>query len=266
KNVFTKGSDEVAIEQALNLELVYGPLHNRNIYPLTTMMRTPGADVELARGLLFSLGIINSASDVVDALMCERSKFQPDAIEKLTIALSPYVTFSPMNFMENLPRQTSCGACSSVYLPKIMMIPKTIGPQWSWDTLRTLPKKMSLRQEIFNKTGGVHAAALFMTNGDMVSIFEDIGRHNALDKLIGHLLVDPQIFSGCALLLSSRASFEMVQKAARANIPVLAVMGAVSSMAVKWAKESGLTLIGFLKEDRCNVYTHKHRIEEYDVI
>ncbi len=259
-NCFKTCTDELAVEKAIRLEVVYGPLHNRNIHPLTTMMRTPKDDKELALGLLFSLGIIRTIEDVSDITFCERSIFQEGAIEKMTVILSPHVPFLPLDFLENLPRQTSCGTCSSVNLPSLDLKPMSREALVSFQTLGDLPLKMSLRQELFRSTGGVHAAALFTRTGDMLGIFEDVGRHNALDKLIGHLLRQSQVFTESILLLSSRASFEMVQKAAIAKIPVVAVLGAVSSMAITFAEKWGVTLAGFLKKDRCNVYTHAHRI------
>src|SRR5579871_1387958 len=255
-------TDSVAVEQPLNLDLIYGSLYNRNVHRLTTMMRTPGDDPSLATGLLFSLGIIKDVDDICDMSVCIRSKLQSDATERLTVSLAPACSFSPTTYLINLPRTSSCGICSIYSPPRAdLQVDDTTDPiRVSFATLASLPKKLSSKQSIFQATGGVHAAAMFTAHGDLISVFEDVGRHNALDKLIGHLLRIKHQFSNSILVLSSRASFELLEKAAMAQIPMVAVMGAVSNMAINVAHQCGITLIGFLKEDRLNVYTHGERI------
>lgn len=258
--------DVIALEQALSVDLIHGPVHNRNFHPLTTIMRTPGADDDLVIGLLFSLGIIDKAVDVIAIEPCLRGQADSNAQERIGVHLAYNHAFLPLHFLEGLPRYSSCGVCASYQLPKVHENhgESEINLQATSAILTTMPNIMSSKQAMFNVTGGVHAAALFDVHGNMIDIFEDVGRHNALDKLIGHMLLTNRTLTSGILLLSSRGSFEIIQKAARARISIVAVMGAVSSMAVEAATLSGITLIGFLGKDRLNIYTHNERIVSSD--
>lgn len=255
-------TDLVAVEEALAIDLIYGPAHNRNLHRLTTTMRTPGDDTVLVLGLLFSLSIIDRASDVLEVVPCARGGLDPEAIDRLTVYLDVSRSYAPLDFAEGHPRYSSCGVCGGTNLPKPLdrgtfrrnlTIPTAL--------LRGLPERMKQEQEVFNKTGGTHGAALFDERGELLALGEDVGRHNALDKLIGCLLMSDRLpLDQCILLMSSRASFEIIQKASRARIPIVAVIGAVSSQAIDLANQSSITLIGFLRPDRLSIYTHEARI------
>lgn len=259
---FVDDHDHIAIEQSLRIDLVYGALHNRSTHQLTTIMRTPGDDDKLAIGLLFSLGIIESKDDILDIVPCLRSRFDDDANPRITIYLQAHKTFHPLDFFEGYPRYSSCGVCGGHNLPSCKISHENSAPPFSMSAkiLTTLSDRLSRRQTIFNKTGGVHAVGLFTKDGDDVVVFEDVGRHNALDKVIGQVLLESFASENCILLLSSRASFEMVQKAAVAKIPLIAAMGAVSSHAITLADQCNITLVGFLRNERFNVYTHQERV------
>lgn len=255
-------TDLLAQEEPLIIDIEYGPLHNRTRQRLTTTMRTPGNDVELAIGLLFSLGIVTSMTDIIDITPCQRKVLLQEESALLTVQLTHTTTFSPHSFSFGHARYSSCGICGSHELPATAKIFATTFSLKA-ATLIALPEKMRAHQTIFHHTGGVHAAALFDQKQNLLALFEDVGRHNALDKLIGHALATGRLnLSECILLLSSRASYEIIQKAASAQIPVVAVMGAVSTLAVSEALKSNISLIGFLRTERLNVYTHEQRITE----
>ncbi len=256
-----KTHDVVASEAPLIVDIIHGKAHHRKISLLTTTMRTPGHDRELILGLLFSLGIINQAEQIRSIDPCLRSKLEDDAADRISIQLAYDCEFFPHDFSYGHPRYSGCGVCGSHVLPMLMNKSSLIETSIKATVLLTLPQKMAREQKIFSETGGVHAAALFDSEGELLAIFEDVGRHNALDKLIGHFLLMPSSeWQRGVVALSSRASFEMVQKVARAGLGILAAMGAVSSLAVKLAQENGVTLVGFLREDRFNVYTCSPRI------
>lgn len=254
-------NDIIAEEETLNIDIVYGPAYNRTTHRLATTMRTPGADHELAVGLLYSLGIIKHAQEIEGLLTCQRGTLDASAQATLTISLIETVKFSPLNFSFGHPRYSGCGICGSAQISGGLAHLHETDLQISAPLLSSLPEKMLAAQTVFALTGGVHAAALFNESGDLIACYEDVGRHNALDKLIGSFLIKDDVpLSKNILLLSSRASFEIIQKASLAQIPIVAVVGAVSSLAVKVAHESTITLVGFLRNERCNVYTHARRV------
>lgn len=253
--------DLVACEHALIIDVVYGKPHHRKLARLATTMRSPGHDHELAVGLMYSLGIIEAAVDMVAFEPCLRAKLDSSATDHVTVQLHPDRPFSPHDFGFGHVRYASCGVCGSFALPKAEAALKNADAQIMGSILLTLSEKMAREQRIFLETGGCHAAALFDSKGKLSALFEDVGRHNALDKLIGSMLLHgADNWQTGIVVLSSRASFDIVQKAARAGFSVVAVMGAVSSMAVSVADEHGITLIGFLRDHRLNVYTHPSRI------
>lgn len=255
--------DKIADESPLAIDLVYGPSHNRSRYRLATTMRTPGHDCELALGLLFSLGIIKTMSDIADATVCAR--LNAESPRTVTIHLGHHTPFSPHQVSFGHVRYAACGVCASIDVPKsTKLTPSTF--TMSTRALLSLPEKMRARQQLFNQTGGVHAAALFDGRARLCALFEDVGRHNALDKLIGFMVNNQSLpLAQFVLLMSSRASYEIIQKASVAQIPMIAVMGAVSSLAVTEALASDICLIGFLRADRFNVYTHEQRVTNGEV-
>lgn len=252
-------TDTVAEEAPLAIDVVYGKAHHRKSSRLTVTMRSPGHDEELVLGLLFSLGIIDSVGDIAALSPCARPMLERTDIATITAALTYDREFQPLDFLAGHARYAGCGVCGGHVLPNAHGCASLFHGVVDAASLRVSPAKMALAQHEFQTTGGSHAAALFTEHGQLLSLFEDIGRHNALDKLIGYFLARREPSRGF-LVMSSRASFEIVQKAARANIALIAVMGAVSTLAVDLAHKHGITLVGFLRTERFNVYTHPERI------
>ena len=227
--------------------------------PLAVTMRTPGADQELALGLLIAEGLIEN----VDAV--ERINSAQDDSSRITLHLSHPPLRSLEHRQRGLYASSSCGVCGKADLAQIEL-PESptldpLAPTIASATLLQLPNTLRLHQGNFKDTGGLHAAALFDCDGTLDSLFEDIGRHNALDKLIGNAAKNGALpLSNSILLLSGRVSYELIQKAAVAQVPIIAALGAPSSLAVELAQHFVQTLIGFLRENRFNIYTHPQRI------
>lgn len=262
-NIFTEKLDNIALEQILSIEIIWGKKYNRTHTLFATIIRTPGHDFELAIGLLFSLGIICSLADLISYSSCFRSKYNADVRARIILELDYKLVLPTKSFSPAHLRHSGCGMCTTAEFissaPDITFSTK-INPQIFF----SCAQKLKARQELFAQTGGTHAAALFTTRGDLEIIYEDVGRHNALDKLIGDLIISHKINqprSDIFLLLSSRASFELIQKAHMAQIPIVITIGAISSAALSYAQESKLTLVGFLRETSFNIYTHPGRIQ-----
>ena len=252
------GRDCVAIEEPLEIGLnTYaegGPVHQT----ISVTMRTPGEDAELAVGFLFSEGIVEKMSQV------EAISGHGDNRIEVTLAAGhcPDVTRLQRNFYTT----SSCGVCGKASIEALRTIGAEKLPSGSMrvdqTTLRGLPGTLSESQAVFKQTGGLHAAALFDSSGKLLRVREDVGRHNALDKLIGACLRAGETpLRERILLLSGRISFELVQKAVRAQVPVIAAIGAPSSLAIELATEYGVTTVGFLRDNRFNVYSGRDRIE-----
>jgi FdhD protein len=250
--------DRVAVEAPLEFQLHHPAL---GVEPVSfgTTMRTPGDDERLAAGLLYGEGIINRASDI-DAI--ESSTRRPNVVN---VRLRPSVALEAQMPARRFSAGSSCGVCGTTSLDAAIARASAtrILSTGSVDlsVLLHLPGRMRQAQSKFGDTGGIHAAALFDSQGTLLSVAEDVGRHNAFDKLVGeNLLAGHLPLSKHVVLLSGRASFELVQKALRAGVAVLAAIGAPSSLAVNLAVASGLTLVGFLRETQCNVYAHPERL------
>ncbi|MGO9513342.1 MAG: formate dehydrogenase accessory sulfurtransferase FdhD [Steroidobacteraceae bacterium] len=250
--------DRVAVEAPLEFQLHHPSL---GLEPASfgTTMRTPGDDEWLAAGLLYGEGIINQASDI-DAI--ETSTRRPNVVN---VRLRPTVSLEPQTPARRFSAGSSCGVCGTTGLDAAIAraAATRIKDQGSMElsVLLRLPGRMRKSQSKFGDTGGIHAAALFDLQGTLLSVAEDVGRHNAFDKLAGENLLSGRLpLSNHAILLSGRASFELVQKALRAGVAVLAAIGAPSSLAVHLAVASGLTLVGFLRETHCNVYANSQRL------
>ncbi|WP_228002245.1 formate dehydrogenase accessory sulfurtransferase FdhD [Nocardia australiensis] len=230
---------------------------------LTVTMRTPGSDIELVHGFLLGEGIIGAADDVVSARYCAGTDENGhNTYNVLDVQLR---TPAPIHG-RNVLTTGACGLCGKTALEDVRTrtrfpVPAD-GPAVSITTLAELPGELRSRQRVFEATGGLHAAGLFTTDGTELAVREDIGRHNAVDKVLGWALLENRVpANDLVLIVSSRASFELVQKAAMAGIPVLGAVSAPSSLAVDLADESGLTLIGFLRGDTMNIYTGSHRLD-----
>ena len=256
-----KKTDLVALEDVLAIDIIYGQAFHRKWCRLTSTMRSPGHDRELCFGLLFSLGIIENTRDILALEHCARSRLEGRGYQTITVHLAYELDYQPLDFLSGHPRYSGCGVCGSRDVPMPQAVEKTAADiSIDASVLLALPAEIACHQQIFSQTGGCHAAALFDVDGALYALFEDVGRHNALDKLIGHTLLASYNAQTSILVLTSRASFEIVQKAHRAGIFLVVAMGAVSSLAVDLAAENGITLVGFLRAGRFSVYTHPHRI------
>ncbi|WP_343690664.1 formate dehydrogenase accessory sulfurtransferase FdhD [Chitinophaga sp.] len=245
----TATEDALAAEEPLEIRLVHGHEHQC----ITVTMRSPGQDEELAAGFLFTEGIITQY-DAIQSISYQNNV--------ATVTLLPGITPSLQPAQRNFLANAGCGVCGKTELAAIYtpVARNESGIKIPANVLHDLPGQLRAQQAVFDNTGGLHAAALFNTDGTLLFLREDIGRHNAVDKLIGAALREKLPFGHYGLLLSGRAGFELIQKAAVAGIPVIAAVGAPSSMAVKMAMEWGITLIGFLREGRFNIYHGKERI------
>ncbi|HTG44151.1 MAG TPA: formate dehydrogenase accessory sulfurtransferase FdhD [Verrucomicrobiae bacterium] len=223
-------------------------------------MRTPGDDVELACGFLLSEGLLKNRSDMVEIAPCEGAEF-PQNI--LNVFLAPSVEFDFERLARHTFASSSCGLCGKASIESVHQHFPPVSDHFRFERslVPTLPDKVREAQATFSKTGGLHAAGLFDANGKLLVVREDVGRHNAVDKVIGWGFLNQQLpFVQHVLLVSGRASFEIMQKALAARIPVVAAVSAPSSLAVEFAIESGQTLIGFLRGVQFNVYSHFSRI------
>jgi FdhD protein len=251
--------DFVAVEEPLEIKLLVGD--STAAQPISVTMRTPGNDESLALGFLFTEGIIKNGSDIQSIHIAEDTSGNA-----LTVQLKSHVTVDLAKLERHFYTTSSCGVCGKASLEAVQQqcnieLPKT---QWKVPSqvLYSLPDSLRNQQANFAQTGGIHGCALFDLDGNFILSAEDVGRHNALDKLIGHCISSmPTIpLSNHILMLSGRISFELVQKAAMAGIRFIAAVGAPSSLAIDLAEDMGITLVGFLRDERCNIYTHPHRV------
>jgi FdhD protein len=261
ENVAQHFQDTLANEEPLEIRIGYGDAVQRMQKSISVTMRTPGNDYELAKGFLFTEGIIKNPLDIQSLKHC-------DGINEnvVNIELKEGVAVEVNRLERNFYTTSSCGICgkSSIEAVKTSCrIDKTGNDdlKFSSEIIYQLPEVLRRRQDVFEFTGGLHACGLFDSSGNMLLLREDIGRHNAVDKLIGAALdqfVMP--LNRYLLLLSGRASFELVQKASMAGIKIIAAIGAPSSLALQMAEEAGITLIGFLRNSSFNIYSGAHRI------
>lgn len=255
--------DPVVVEEPLELRLVSAD-HSRKT-ALTMTMRTPGHDEELVRGILYSEGIIESASDVLEIRIAESAGKEIDPRNRLEVRLRENRFPEPPRLERSYLATSACGVCGKTAVDEVFATgfpPLRPGvPRLSQDLLVVLPQRMRQGQSLFARTGGIHAAALFDASGKLRALREDIGRHNAVDKVIGATLVAKGLPAGEGILLvSGRAGFEIGQKALRAGIPVLASLGAPSTLTLRLAARSGMTVVGFLGAERFNLYTGRDRL------
>ena len=239
-----------------------------NGFPLSITMRTPGSDLDLATGFLFTEGIITDVSQILSmsAESAELEDGPENSDDKVTIRLRPEVAVDPSRIRRNFYTSSSCGVCGKLAIGAIEVRPfhpmRQSGPQFGANLIYRLPDLLRRAQDGFECTGGLHAAALFSPEGELLGLREDVGRHNAVDKLIGFALRDGTVPLGDVLILvSGRAGFELVQKSVMAAIPVLAAVGAPSSLAVRVAQRFGMTRVGFLRGERFNIYSGEWRIQ-----
>ncbi len=259
---FTSGNgvqqaDTLAIEEPLEIRIRFGmALESKN---LSVTMRTPGHDEELALGFLLSEGIITAYEQIVGVVR--------EGENQLSVILHEDVSFDPLRFERHVYTTSSCGICgkASIDAIRVQSHPPASLQHWTVTPaiLCQLPRLLRTRQADFEITGGLHAAALFSPAAELLLLREDVGRHNAVDKLVGAAMQANLLpLVGQILLLSGRASFELIQKASLAGITLVAAVGAPSSLAVQLAEEAGITLVGFLRDNHFNVYTRPERIQE----
>jgi len=251
--------DTLVVEEPLEIRV--------NGRPITVTMRTPGSDIELAQGFLLTEGVIANRDDVQTVRYCRGATEEGvNTYNVLDVTLAPGVEMPDVDVTRNFYTTSSCGVCGKASLDAVQLSsrhgpgddPSTVAAE----TLSAMPDKLRAAQKVFASTGGLHGAALFNTDGSMLTVREDIGRHNAVDKVIGWALEADRIpLTGTVLLVSGRASFELTQKAVMAGIPVLAAVSAPSSLAVDLASQSGLTLVAFLRGESMNLYTRPDRVK-----
>ncbi len=253
-------ADTLVAEEPLEIRL--------NGRPLAITMRTPGDDFALAAGFLVSEGVIAGGDEVQSIVYCAGATAEGgNSYNVVDVKLAPGVRVPDITLERNVYTTSSCGLCGKASLDAVRTTtrhpvadapPVRIPPE----LLSALPDRLRAAQRVFDRTGGLHAAALFSEEGELLDVREDVGlKHNAVDKLVGRALTDHRLpLSRTVLLVSGRASFELAQKAVMAGIPVLAAVSAPSSLAVDLAAEAGLTLVGFLRGPSMNVYAGEHRI------
>jgi FdhD protein len=229
--------------------------------PVAVTMRTPGSDFELAAGFLYTEGLISSRDEVRRVSYCE--DLEPDEQHYNVVTVELGRPFDASALRRNFFANSSCGICGKATLDDVEVhcAPIAPGPVVQGDAITAMPDTLRQAQRVFEQTGGLHAAGLFAPGGKLLALREDVGRHNAVDKIVGQgLLAGDLPLSERVLQVSGRIGFEIVQKAARAGIPVITAVGAPSSLAVEAAERMGMTLVGFVREQRFNVYTHPERI------
>ena len=256
-------ADTVTVEEPLELRI--------NGIPLTVTMRTPGSDIELVHGFLLSEGIIRDVSDVTLARYCEgavvsgESGFEENTYNVIDVTLAPGVAPPSEEMVRNFFTSSSCGVCGKASIEQLRG--RTSWPvrddatQWPAALIAALPDKLRTEQRSFEKTGGLHAAGLYGPGGEVLAVREDVGRHNAVDKVLGWALLTGRLpAAGSVLMVSGRASFELTQKALMAGVPCLAAVSAPSSLAVETAADAGMTLVGFVRGTTLNVYSRPDRV------
>lgn len=265
-----KSDDVLAVEEPLEIRLGFADGTHRAV---SITMRTPGEDGELAAGFLFTEGIIRTADQVRQIRHCGlkigKMKGTVDRVAALNsntirVDLAEGVELDLKKLERHFYTTSSCGVCGKSSIEALQAHAKPIadpGFRVASDIIHRMPKQLRDVQDVFERTGGLHASALFNADGSLDIVREDVGRHNALDKVIGAKFLESQLpLSDKVLLVSGRASFELVQKALMAGIPILAAVGAPSSLAVELADEFGMTLVGFVRDGRFNIYCGEQRI------
>jgi FdhD protein len=260
--------DVVAVEEPLEIQLGYESEGKRIEQSVAITMRTPGHDGELAAGFLFTEGILESRASILE--IWHRSPPVPGEVELRNVVrvdLCPGVSVDIDQLERHFYMTSSCGVCGKASLDALRTQSRYTDALVSSDFRIAMPELLQLaprltdEQRVFGETGGLHASGLFDKSGNVTLVREDVGRHNAMDKLVGRLLLDGDLpASQCGIIVSGRASFELVQKVTMAGVPFLAAVGAPSSLAVEIAREFGITLVGFLRDGRFNVYSGAARV------
>jgi FdhD protein len=248
--------DRVATEEPLEVRL-----HGR---PFAVIMRTPGADRELAAGFLFAERVVRSADDLGAIEHCRNGAAAAENVVNVILAVDLRERVEQaLHDRRNVVANSSCGLCGRVTIESLRVDLPALGGAARLDraALMRMPERLRSAQPLFEATGGLHAAGLFALDGALATTAEDVGRHNAVDKVVGRMLMrDALPLSVHALFVSGRTSFEIVQKAWLAGIAIVASVSAPSSLAIELAREAGVTLVGFVRDGNCNIYSHAERI------
>ena len=252
-----QAADLVVVEEPLEIRLGHGPEHDRSEFRLSVTMRTPGHDEELALGFLLTEGLVERANEVLRVVECQNVK-EEEKGNVVRVELHPDVDLDPKKWQRNFYTTSSCGVCGKSSIESVFANCRTpLVPikEPTAELIVQLPMTMQKAQVAFKHTGGIHAAALFNAEGELLLLREDVGRHNAVDKVAGAMTRANISGEKKILLVSGRAGFELVQKCVMMAIPIMVSVGAPSSLSVSLADKSGLRLIGFLRGDRYNTYT-----------
>jgi FdhD protein len=255
--VRSERTDTLATEEPLEIR-VQGA--GQDMIQVAVTMRTPGGDFELACGFLFTEGLI-VPGEVRRVAYCDNLPGEEQRFNVVSVSLER--PFDAERLRRNFYANSSCGVCGKAALEdvEVRCEPVAPGPEVDLALIVSLPDRLRQAQAVFERTGGLHAAGLFTPDGEVLTVREDVGRHNAVDKVIGERYLAGEVpASGTILQVSGRASFEIVQKAAVAGIPIVSAVSAPSSLAVEAADQFGMTLVGFVRDGRANVYTHPERV------
>ena len=261
----SRDQDLLAVEEPLEIRLRFYSEGKRRNKSISVTMRTPGEDFELAAGFLFTEGVINSPGQIEDIHRLGSTVGKEQDLNIVQVGLRHDVKVDVNRLERHFYTTSSCGVCGKMSIEALQIIGCPILPKdrpiFDSTTIHSLPKVLLEAQAVFGRTGGLHAAALFDCSGKLVGLREDVGRHNAVDKLVGAQFIEKHIpLNDRLLMVSGRASFELVQKALMAGIPILAAVGAPSSLAVELALKFSMTLLGFVRDNRFNIYTGEWRI------
>jgi len=265
KDKFENVDDFISIEEPLEISLRYKNQNNWETSSLSITMRTPGHDKDLVRGFLFNEQIIQNLKDIENIESFGEKVGQYDIQNKILVTLNNSKNVNISKIKKDFLTNSSCGVCGKSSLDALEILKKDktpkSNPKLSKEVLINSPSVLRKNQSEFAKTGGIHASGLFSSNGDLISLREDVGRHNALDKLIGDSLINNNLkpneqFITC----SGRLNFELVQKVLMTNIGLMIGVGAPTSLAIDLANRFDMTLVGFVKEDSFNIYTNKQKV------
>ncbi|HEX6711028.1 MAG TPA: formate dehydrogenase accessory sulfurtransferase FdhD [Rubrobacter sp.] len=253
--------DALATEEPMEIRLLAGDVKQT----VAVTMRTPGADFELAAGFLYGEGVVSSPDDIVKISYCVDSDLDAEQQYNIVnVELRGGREYDLRSLDRHFYTTSACGVCGKASLEQLELRGCPVirpGPTLTGQTIYGLPEKLREAQGLFDATGGLHAAALFDKNGELLAVREDVGRHNATDKLVGWALLEGRLpLSDHVVMVSGRSSFEILQKCLTAGVPVVCAISAPSSLAVEVAREFGMTLVGFLREGRFNVYAGSDRI------
>jgi FdhD protein len=258
-------TDRVAVEEPLEIQLCSGTIDGAAAKSISITMRTPGEDAELAVGFLYTESIIQDPSQLVSVDHVGETDAETGLRNRIRVELAPQVEIDYDRLERHFYTTSSCGVCGKSSIDALHVTGlkslRDNRSEFRRDVIIAMPDRLLTEQHLFSETGGLHAAALFDENGDIIVVKEDVGRHNAVDKVIGWMFMNGRLpAQHQGLLVSGRASFELMQKSLVAGIPLFAAVGAPSSLAVRMAKDFDITLIGFLRDNTFNIYSDTARI------